>query len=123
MFKKIKTMMENKREREPETGGKKLSSVRKVLTLGYLTAICWIGFTLPAFAATNPGENARTLVMGWLKPVVYLGMGIFSVVMIFKRKFSELFTFLPILLIAVALMFYPEVIVNFFGTIVTTVFG
>lgn len=115
--------MYNKVEEKRKETGKKNSSIKRVVTMGYLTAMCWIGSTLPAFAATNPGENARTLVMGWLKPLIYLGMGVFAVLMVYKRKFAELFTFLPIVIIAVAFMFYPEVMVNFFGSIITAIFG
>lgn len=89
----------------------------------FAIVMCVSAFPVGALAATNPAENARKLIVSWLEPVVYIGLMVFGVILLIKRKFTEFIGFAGISVIAVALVFYPENIKNFLGTIVTTLFG
>lgn len=90
----------------------------------FAIVMCVSAFPVGALAATtNPAENARKLIVSWLEPVVYIGLMVFGVILLIKRKFTEFFGFAVISVIAVALVFYPENIKNFLGSIVTTLFG
>lgn len=99
----------------------KVSRIRKWIAGAYAVGMCAFGFALPVFAS-NPGEAARTMVVSWLQPIVYVGMAVFGALLLFKRRFTEFFGFVAIALIAVALIFYPENIKNFLGQVVQTLF-
>lgn len=99
----------------------KVSRIRKWIAGAYAVGMCAFGFALPVFAS-NPGEAARTMVISWLQPIVYVGMAVFGALLLFKRRFTEFFGFVAIALIAVALIFYPENIKNFLGQVVQTLF-
>lgn len=89
----------------------------------YAVCLCTISCHLTTFAAvSNPVENARGLATDWLKSCVYIALGVFGVILFVKKRFTELFTFAVIAIIAIALIFYPENMVNFFGSIVTVLF-
>ncbi|WP_461868060.1 hypothetical protein [Faecalimonas sp.] len=104
--------------------GSKIWEKRHLVITGILgIMLCVSVLPIGALAATNPVENGRKLVMSWLEPLVYIGLSVFGVILLAKRKFTEFFGFAGIAVIAVALVFYPESIKTFLGTIVTTLFG
>ena len=112
-----------------EKGKKMFCKVRRKLTdvavTAYLSGVCFFGFAMTAYAAggeANPSEKARTLAMNWLKPVVYIGLAVFGVRFLFKKRFTEFFTFAAISVVAVLFVFYPETVVNFLGTTVQSLF-
>lgn len=127
---RIKSKMETKNIKNKMQGmlkktGHMLWEKRMLFIAGtFAIVMCVSAFPVGVLAATtNPAENARKLIMSWLEPVVYIGLAVFGGILLFKRKFTEFIGFAGISVIAVALVFYPENIKNFLGTIVTTLFG
>lgn len=95
---------------------------QKLMAL-YLAVLCMLGGVLPAYALVNPGENLRTMLDSWIQPVAYLGLGVFGVLLLYKRKMTEFFAFIAIAIVAVALVFYPELIKTFIGDVIQAILG
>lgn len=101
----------------------RLGRYQKQLMALYLAALCMLGGVLPAYALVNPGENARTLLISWIQPVVYIGLAVFGVLLLYKRKMTEFMAFIAVAVIAVALVFYPELVKGFIGDVIQTILG
>lgn len=110
-------------KKQMERAGEWLARYRKTCMALYMTVLCLWGSVLPAFALVNPGENARTLLSSWLEPVVYLGLGVFGVLLLYKRKMTEFFAFVAVAVVAVALVFFPELIKTFIGEVIQSILG
>lgn len=110
-------------KKQMERAGEWLARYRKISMALYIAVLCLWGSVLPAFALVNPGENARTLLSSWLEPVVYLGLGVFGVLLLYKRKMTEFFAFVAVAVVAVALVFFPELIKTFIGEVIQSILG
>ncbi len=99
------------------------SKLKNKAATAYLFLVCSMGPAMTAFASVNPAENARNIALGYLKPIVYIGCGVFGVILIVKRKTTELISFVIVAAIAILLIFYPDTAVNFLGGVVQQIFG
>jgi hypothetical protein len=95
--------------------------IRKLYMMVCATGFCSLAYAIPAYA-TNPVENGKVLVVSWVEPLFYIGCIAFGGMLILKRRFTELFGFVAIAVLATLLIFYPENFKNFLGTVIQALF-
>ena len=71
----------------------------------------------------NPLENGRKMLSGWAEPIVYMGLTVYGITLPWKRKITEFIAFAGISLVSVMLVFYPETVKSFLGSIVQFLFS
>lgn len=60
---------------------------------------------LMCILTTNIGQNLYDLVIGNLQPVVWIGIAVIGMILLFKRKVTEMVVFVIVAAVAVVLVF------------------
>ena len=114
--------MQRIKSRRKEFLRKVKGQVHKCLAVAYAVCFSALAFSMPVFAS-NPVENARKIVVGdWLQPLIYIACGAFGILLAFKRRFTELLAFAGVVVAATLLVVYPELLVNFIGSVLQKIF-